>query len=318
MAYPGILTRGEFATGLITRGIKINGNYLLVDSCNINQSQQIDTSEKFLQGGPGSSVSDIGAKKITGDISFPIRVDGNGDLETPVIDLLNHAQSPISALTMDTNHVLVHRDLTAENGGTDNNQLLKLNTLIISSLTIDCSKDSNLQCKVNFEGMIDEEEASDYSVPDSTKVIGRALSWGDCDMSREESSMRTVTSFSVTVTNTVEAHSFLIPYQTPASGIASTRSDQIQLLGFSAVKWTGTVSELVRSGADLNTFIHGGWMVDENLIINMGPITATFPIPLFNIATLPLTSSILTRTTNWTSLIRPRRPLTTGGLFTFA
>ena len=80
MAYPGILTRGEFATGLITRGIKINGNYLLVDSCNINQSQQIDTSEKFLQGGPGSSVSDIGAKKITGDISFPIRVDDNGDL----------------------------------------------------------------------------------------------------------------------------------------------------------------------------------------------------------------------------------------------
>ena len=78
MAYPGILTRGEFATGLITRGIKINGNYLLVDSCNINQSQQIDTSEKFLQGGPGSSVSDIGAKKITGDISFPIRVDDNG------------------------------------------------------------------------------------------------------------------------------------------------------------------------------------------------------------------------------------------------
>ena len=35
MAYPGILSRAEFATGLITRSIKINGYYLLVDECNL-------------------------------------------------------------------------------------------------------------------------------------------------------------------------------------------------------------------------------------------------------------------------------------------
>ena len=317
MSYPGILTRGEFATGLITRGIKINGNYLLVDDCNINQNQPISTNEQFLQGGPGSSISDIGAKKISGSISFPIRVNGDGDLETPVIDLLNHAQSPVSALTMDTNHILIHTDLTSEDGGSDNNQLLKLNTMVISSLTISCSKDNNVQCTANFEGMIDTEVESDYAVPDTTEIIGRALTWGDCDISREESSMRTVASFDITVTNSLETPAFLIPYQTPESGIASTRSDQIQLIGLTAVKWTGSVTELVRSGADLNTFIHGGWMVNENLVINIGPIVATFPIPLFDISTMPLTASVLTRSTKWTSLIRPRRPLTTGGLFTF-
>jgi hypothetical protein len=317
MAYPGILTRGEFATGLITRGIKINGNYLLVDQCNINQNQQIGTNEKLLQGGPGSSISDIGAKKIIGNISFPIRVNADGDLETPVIDILNHAQSPVSALTMDTNHVLIHTDLTSEDGGTNNNELLKLNTMVISSLTLQCSTDNNLSCTVNFEGMIDTVEVSDYAVPDTTESLGRAITWGDCDISREESSMRTVNSFEVTITNSIETPTFLIPYQTPESGIASTRSDQIQLIGLTAVKWTGSVTELVRSGADLNTFIHGGWMVNENLVLNMGPITATFPIPLFEIATMPFTASVLTRSTKWTSLIRPRRPLTTGGLFTF-
>jgi hypothetical protein len=41
MPYPGSLTRAEIATGLLVRSVKINGNYLLVDNCTINQVQQI-------------------------------------------------------------------------------------------------------------------------------------------------------------------------------------------------------------------------------------------------------------------------------------
>ena len=40
MAFPGILTRGEFSTGLNTKSICVNGSYLIVEECNINQVQE--------------------------------------------------------------------------------------------------------------------------------------------------------------------------------------------------------------------------------------------------------------------------------------
>ena len=83
MAYPGILTRAEFATGLITRSVKINGYYLLVDNCSINQTQEIDTDNNFIQGGPGASISNIQSKKISGSLSFPVRVNEKFELAEP-------------------------------------------------------------------------------------------------------------------------------------------------------------------------------------------------------------------------------------------
>lgn len=318
MAYPGILTRAEFATGLITRSVKINGYYLLVDNCSINQTQDIDTDNNFIQGGPGSSISNIQSKKISGSLSFPIRVNDRFELEPAIIEILNHAQNPINALSMDTNHLLVHKNLTAENGGTDNNELLKINSMVVSSLELSCSQSESANINVSFEGMIDNSVNSEYAVPGTFDVLGRALSWGDCNASREESSMRTITSFKLQITNQVETPVFLIPYQTEASGIASTRNDQIQFLGINSVKWTGSFTELLRSGVEQNTFIHGGWMQGENLTFNIGPITATYITPLFKISQLPLTSSVLTRTTEWTALISPNRPSYANGLFTIA
>ena len=69
MPAPGSLTRAEYATGLLVRSVKVNGYYLLLDNCSLNQNQEIETSEKYLQGGPGQSVSIIDAKKISGQIS---------------------------------------------------------------------------------------------------------------------------------------------------------------------------------------------------------------------------------------------------------
>ena len=318
MAYPGILSRSEFATGLIIRSIKINGYYLLVDNCTINQTQNIDTQESFIQGGPGSAVANLESKKVTGNISFPVRVDKNYHLEPAVIEILNHAQNPTIALEMDTNHVLLHKDITAENGGTDNNELLKINTMVISQLSITCSQNETVNMNVSFEGMLDDAPSSDYAVPDPDQLLGRALSWGDCNASREESSMRMVTSFNLTVSNATETPAFLIPYQSGPAGIASTRSDQVTFLGIRSVKWTGSVTEILRTGVEQNTFIHGGWMEQENLTFNIGPIKATYITPLFKISQMPLTASVLTRTTEWSTMMKPSRPMTADGLFTIA
>ena len=314
MSYPGLLTRGEFATGLLTRSIKINGNYLLVDECNINQTQNIDVTEPYIQGGPGSAIYDINSKKITGSLSFPIRVDQYNNLEEATKIILNHAQNPTTALSMDTNHILIHENLTAENHATDNNQLIKLDTMIITSLSISCSQNSSVDISCNFEGMIDNYNASDYAVPNPDAILGRALSWGDCNAFRSESSMRTVTQFKINITNNVESQAFLLPY---FSDQETVRSDQISFIGIKSVKWDGSITELLRSGMELNTFIHGGLMKDENLTFEIGPITVFFVNPLFKIAQLPLNSSVLTRTTEWTGIVKPRDPMLSNKLFIF-
>jgi hypothetical protein len=313
MSFPGALTRVQFATGLLIRSVKINGDYLLVDNCTINQTQEIDMNKLYIQGGPGTAIANIGAKKFTGELSFPIRVDRDNVLEPAVKTILQHAENPMYALTLDTNHMLSHINLTAENGSTDNNELLTLDQMVLKSLTISGSSDDDIKVSASFEGMIDVRSNSDYAVPDENHVMGRSLNWGDCDVSRFQSSMRTVSNFTLQINNEIETPSFLIPY----SATGSTRSDQISLIGVKEVKWTGEMSEFIRVGAEQDTHIHGGWMVNENLQFNFGPVIATYNVPLFQIAELPLTSKILTRKTKWNAMISPAQPMKLGGLFTF-
>ena len=327
MAFPGVLTRGEIATGLLIRSIKVNGHYLLLSNSSINIQQEIDTKVDFLQGGPGSAISDIKEKKITGNLRFPLRVDSNGDIELATRAILTHAENPVTALTIDTNHVLMHAldgivtgpdesyiDLTAEYGGTDDNFLLSIDTAVVKSLTITADEGGEVNISVEIEGMIDIRNTSDYAVPDTTDVMGRALSWADCDVYRSESAMRNASSIELTITNTIETPVFLLPGNTEFQ----YRSDQIQFIGVKSIKWSGKFTEVLRKGIDLNTHIHGGWMVNEDLTMKFGPVTALFNVPLFNIAELPLTSKALIRTTKFSGIIKPQAPLSAAGLFTFS
>ena len=313
MSFPGSLSRIQFATGLLIRSVKINGSYLLVDNCTINQTQEIDMNKLYIQGGPGRAIANIGPKKFTGELSFPIRVDRDNILEPAVKKILQHAENPMYSLTLDTNHMLSYLGITAENGGTNDNALLTLDQMVLKSLSISASVDDVLKVSASFEGMIDVRADSDYAVPNENHVMGRSLTWGDCDVNRYQSSMRSVSNFTLQINNEIETPSFLLPYE--ATG--TTRSDQVALIGVKEVKWTGEFSEFLRVGVELDTHIHGGWMVNENLQFIMGPITATYAVPLFEIAELPLTSKILTRKTKWNAMISPAQPMRQGGLFTF-
>lgn len=317
MNYPGILTRAEFSTGLLVRSVKINGYYLFVDNCTINQTQPIDASSEYIQGGPGTAIAFFDANKVTGSLSFPLRVGPNNTIELAAKEILKHAQNPSYNIYLDTNHLLLNVNIKAEDHATDNNLLIRVDKLVVSSLTLKCSPDSSVQVEAQFEGMIDNTINSDYSVPNENDLLGRALTWGDCSVSREESSMRAVTSFDIKIENNIETPIFLIPYQEPESGIASTRSDQISLLGVKSVKWSGSVNEFIRNGSDLNTYIHGGWMIDENLNFEIGPLIVKFQNPLFKISQMPLTAGLLSRSTEWTGLIKPTLPLSQYGLITF-
>ena len=313
MSFPGSFSRVQFATGLLIRSVKVNGQYLLVDNCTINQTQEIDMNKLYIQGGPGRAIANIGAKKFTGDLSFPIRVDRDNQLEAAVKTILKHAENPMYSLRLDTNHMLSYLGLTAENGGTDNNALLTLDQMVLKSLSISAAVDDVVKVSASFEGMIDVRQDSDYAVPNENHVMGRSLTWGDCDVSRYQSSMRSISSFTLQVNNEIETPAFLMPYE----GTGTTRTDQVALIGVREVKWAGEFSEFIRVGTELDTHIHGGWMVNENLQFNMGPIAALYTVPLFEIAELPLTSKILTRKTKWNAMISPAQPMRQGGLFIF-
>jgi hypothetical protein len=132
--FPGSLSRAEIASGLSIRSIKINGAYLLCDEINFNQTQDIEMISDLVQGGPGSAIANIGAKKYSGSITFPLRVVADGSIELAARNLINHAQNPVSALRIDSNHIISHYDLTAENDPTDNNELLSLDSVVVRSL----------------------------------------------------------------------------------------------------------------------------------------------------------------------------------------
>jgi hypothetical protein len=310
--FPGSLVQAELATGLLVRSVKINGYYLLCDNINFNQTQEIDASSDYIQGGPGSAIADIGAKKFSGSFSFPIRVGKAGILETSFIQILNNAQNPINALTIDTNHLAAHYNITVSESSTENNQLLKIDAAVVKSLTITASPTEGVKGSVEIEGMLDSQTTSNGVIVE-TGWQGRALSFADCDVHREESNMRTVSNIELTMTNEIETPTFINPYLPSAQ----TRSDQIGLIGIKSIKWTGKVDEVMRKGLELYSYIHGGWMVNENLTLKIGPMTALFTVPLFNVSELPLSSSLFVRKTSWTGLIAPNRPLTSGGLITY-
>ena len=313
MSFPGALSRFEAASGLLVRSIKVNGHYLFVDSCNVNPEQEIDLIH-LIQGGPGTAIANIGIKKIAGQIACPIRVNRSGVIDPAVKALLQHAERPMSALRIDTNHVLSHVSLTAEAGGTDNNQLLSLDTVVINELKITASPEGGLQLTAQVVGMIDACDPSDYAAPAPGQLLGRELNWGDCEASRWESQMRNIASLEITINNEVEALVFIPPITT----LGNERDDQIDLVGVKSCKWSGKLEEVMRVGAEKETHIHGGWMQNENLRLVFGPITATLACPLFKIAEVPLSAKTLQRTTAFFAQIKPNTPMSPGGLFAFS
>jgi hypothetical protein len=73
MAFPGILTRGEFSTGLNTKSICVNNNYLIVEECNINQVQE-HTLNNYIQGGPAYAIYNLGPKNMKVQFHFHLEL----------------------------------------------------------------------------------------------------------------------------------------------------------------------------------------------------------------------------------------------------
>lgn len=308
-AIPGQFSAHELATGLLIRGIKINGEYGIVTECNINPVQEMDEMY-YIQGGPRSAIANIGSKHIEGSISLPVRVDKDGNLDPILIELLDNAQNPDTALVIETNHVLANLNITANDGGTNDNELLTLDCCIVKDLTLTASPADGVKIRADIRGMYDTRLESELIVPPEGYLLHRQLSFADCDVSRYESDMRTVSNFEIKIQNEVEMPVFLMT-------LTETPHDQPGLIGISSCKWTGFFEEVLRRGVEQETYIHGGFMVDQNLQLAFGPLIAKIDVPLFKIGEQPLDSSYLKRKTEFFAQILPSMRNSAGDLFIF-
>jgi hypothetical protein len=298
--FPGYISRMEPATGLLVRGVLVNGHYLLCDSCDLYPKQDMKM-ETFVQGGPKQSIANIGKKWVDGKIICPVRVGENYVLDDAIRDILTNAQYPNSTIKLDTNHSLAHLNLTSKYPGTSNNQLVTFDTLIVKDLTLKATPTEGVKLEVSFIGMIEERRASYLVSPPDGHILGRALGWGDCTASRHESALRSVSSLQVYIKNQESLHVFLNPAGTPVEN----RSDNTQIMGVKSVDWGGSYVEVLRRGVETDTYIHGGWMVNENLVMEFGPIFARIPVPLFKPAEQPLTPKLFLRTSSFWTQSRP-------------
>lgn len=307
---PGINSRSEPATGLLVRSIRVNGNYLLVESCDIYPRQEIGV-KYYIQGGPRSSIADIGKKWVEGQITFPLSVDRNGNILTPIKDILKNAEKPIDNITIDTNHVLSHLSITGEDGGTDNNELVSLNDLVVKSLKISASPDRNVSMTCSLYGTIDTREPGDYINPENIP-ISRKITWADCDASRYSSQMRTISNMEFSIENTIQDTIFLTNY------ITGERSDQVKYFGVKETKLEGTFEEFLRLGIEVNNFAHGGWIVNENVIFDFGAVKFLTRVPLFQKSEQPINSKLVLRKSKFLSLSSPDLDSLQGKLIYFA
>jgi len=310
--FPGYVSRMEPATGLLVRGVLVNGNYLLCDSCDLFPKQDVKM-EIFVQGGPKQSIANIGKRWVDGKIVCPVRVNEDNEVEQAVQDILAHAQYPNTPIKIDTNHSLAHLKLTSKYPGTDDNELVTFDTMIVKDLTLKASPTEGVKLEVSFIGMVEERRASYLVSPPDGLILGRALGWGDCTASRHESAMRSVSSIQVYIKNQESLHVFLNPIETPVEN----RSDNTQIIGVKSVDWGGVFVETLRRGVETQTYIHGGWMVNEDLVLEFGPIFARVPVPLFKPAEQPLSPKLFLRTTSFWTQSRPNISNTKDLLFFF-
>ena len=305
---PGLYSRMEVATGLLVRSIRVNGVALLVESFDVQPRQEIDV-KWYIQGGPRASISDIGKKWIEGQIVFPLRVERNGTVSNAIRTILRNAEIPNSSISIDTNHTLSYLNLTAENGGSDGNELLSIDDVIVKSLTITASADSEVKITAQIFGRIDIRQPGDYVAPPDL-ALGREIHWIDCDASRYSSAMRTVSLIEFNIENTVEDITFLTAY-------GESRSDQIATYGVKQCKWSGRYEEVQRLGVETENYFHGGWKVGENIIFDFGVVKFYSRVPLFQVTEQPLSSRMIVRKSKFITITSPNQTNPQGKLIYF-
>jgi len=124
-----------------------------------------------------------------------------------------------------------------------------LDSVVISSLTLTASENNNVMVNINLTAMVDTEAESTFNF--STEyILGKTLSWADCNASRKESSMRTTSSIEVRIENELVTPVFLMPYLSFPGSAVTEQNDQIELIGVQSTKWCSYIEFYSKNCSD--------------------------------------------------------------------
>lgn len=306
-----LVNRYELSTGLILNGIRVNGNYLLTESFTLSQNQDINLNPMFVQGGPGHAIGMIGKKIIEGNISFPIRVNENNQLEQAAKDILLCAEQVNLNLSIEAENTLSYPQVTADGTPTLNNTIVVFNPVKVKKLMIKASADGKeIIANAEFIGMIDD--FSDIVTPFSdTEQLGRGLTWRDTNAYRISNQLRAINSFEININQQIEAPAFLL-------SLDQNRNDFASFIASKDLLCVGKYQEIARMGLQKTGFVHGGFMFGETLVFDFGSFKATIPTPLFGMSEQPLTKDLYQRTVTANYSMKPSLPLNAGAIFSFS
>ena len=309
-------TRLELGGGILTLGVMIDAEfYLLCSKTDVAPVQETEAEpDKYVQGGDFTSIVNIGPKKIEGTLTFPLLLEGDGTVNPAVQRILDRAQHPDTPFSLDTNFTFAHLNLTSDGEATDNNALVSFDCCTIQKLSLSCQEKGKVEITATIAGMIDlRRDTLFVDVPDeflANAALRRVPDYRDCDAFRENSELRGVTAISIDIENKLETPAFILPME----ATLSDRTDQISVIIPKGRKWTGSYTERVPRRWGRHSYVHGGWMVAQNLILAFGPLEASIPHPFFETSPQVVSSSQNERTVKFTSI---NSPAYQGALFSY-
>lgn len=309
-------TRLELGGGILALGVMIDTEfYLLCTKVSVAPVQEIKAEpDEYVQGGDFTSIANIGPKKIEGTLSFPLLLESDGSVNPAVKRMLEKAQHPDTPLSIDTNFTYTHLGLTAESEATDNNALIAFDCCVIKKLTLSCQEKGKAEITATILGMIDSKRPSAFvDVTDAflaNSSLRRVPDYRDCDAFRENSELRSVTSIEITLENRFATPCFIPPLE----ATAEDRSEQINLIVPTGRKWSGGYTERIPRRWGRESYAHGGWMVNQNLVLAFGPVESLTPHPLFDTSTQDISATQNERAVKFTSI---QSPGFQGDMFTF-
>lgn len=291
--------------------ITINGYQLALNSpMSIFPQQELEIKD-FLQGGPRSQFYEMGKKIVKGNISMPITIDGNGDVDAAVKELMECAQYPMKDLTINTNYVLAKEYITADqwdfrsnsrNNGFNVYNKMSFEQCCVTKMFLEVPEYGNASVNMDIMGMISKTIPATVTPLPTTTMMRRHISYADCDvyLTDPEYHWDTTKSFNISIENEIEPiYTFIDVTDT------QTWTDLPKVLAMGKSHVTGEIKysiDRATAASEKSTLPTGGWMGSYLNFDLSGIIIINIPRCIAELTQQPIELGLLERTTKFVGL----------------
>lgn len=293
--------------------VTVNGYQLtLKEPMNIYPQQELKIRD-FIQGGPRTQIYEMGGKIVKGNMSLPLTIDGNGDVDSAVKQLLECAQYPLQELTINTNYVLSKQYITADlvdartnldNCGFNIYERMSFDNCGITRMTISVPEQGDATLDIELIGLVNKSVHPPSQTLPTYDMMRRSISYADCDVYLTDPGYHwdTTRSFNLTLENKIEPiFTFLKETDPPENW-----TDLPIVLGMGESHLQGEIKYSVDRGTAASeqlTLPSGAW-IGSDLIFDLSGIKMTLPRCIAELTQQPIELGLLQRTTKFIGLFR--------------